>query len=121
MELQVLQGEFTVCQIADINQVDLSHENTFLSVTTDEISLVCESVHVPKNSTAVEPNWRALKVAGILDFGMVGVIAKISNILAEAKISLFVISTYNTDYILIKQDSFEAVIGELSNKGYVIK
>jgi len=121
MELQKLECDFTVCKMPDISHVDFSREIVFLSKTSDEISLVCETEHVPSNITESEPGWKALKVSGVLGFGMVGVIAKISNLLAEAGISIFVISTYNTDYILLKAANFDRGTRVLSLNGYIIK
>jgi len=114
----MLEHDFTVSKIESIAQVDFSQTNVFLSKTSDEISLVCESVHTPSETIASEPGWKALKVSGVLDFGMVGVIARISNVLAEAGISIFVVSTYNTDYILLKAKVLEKGIQVLSSNGY---
>ena len=121
MELLKLPYDFNVCKINSIKQLDLTQEFVFISKTDDEISLVCEASKTPSNITACEPGWKALKIAGILDFGMIGVIAKISKILAEAKIGIFVISTYNTDYILLKAKSFDRGIQELMRNGYIIE
>jgi len=121
MELQTIEHDFTVCKINDISQIDFSREFVFLSKTNDEISLVCESSHIPPNVTASEPGWKALKISGILDFGMIGVIAKISSILAKDNISVFVISTYNTDYILVKSQNFDKCIKALEHNSYIIK
>ncbi|MCL2362545.1 MAG: ACT domain-containing protein [Defluviitaleaceae bacterium] len=120
MELQRIGCNFSVCKIARIEDIDFSREYVFLSKTSDEISLVCETEHTPPDVLASEPNWRALKISGILDFGMIGVIAKISCILAEAKISVFVVSTYNTDYILMKSENFDSGVSALSSNGYAI-
>lgn len=121
MELQKIDGEFTVCKIASTQQIDLTQEYVFLSKTLDEISLVCKAEHAPSDAVAAEPGWKALKVSGVLDFGMIGVLAKISNILAEAEISIFVISTYNTDYILVKAEGLERATRVLTHKGYTIR
>jgi len=120
MELKQLPYVFSVCKITDISQVDFTKEFVFLSKTDDEISLVCESSYAPLNLTACEPGWRALKISGILDFGMIGVIAGISKIAEEVGISIFVISTYNTDYILIKAENFDECVHTLALNGYAI-
>ena len=86
--------EFSVCRIRDVKDIDFTKDFTFLFKTDDEISLVCESQYVPESAVAVEANWRALRIEGTLDFGMIGIIAKISNILTEAGISIFIVSTY---------------------------
>jgi len=121
MELQILPQDFTVCQIPTTKNIDFSHEFVFLFKTDDEISLVCETAHKPANATACEVGWRALKISGILDFGMVGVIAKIAGLLAEAGISIFVISTYNTDYVLVKAEKLADCVQVLEGAGYVLR
>lgn len=118
MELQKLAATFAVCKLPHPQSADITRPLTFLSVTEDEVSLVCESSRVPPDATHVEDGWRALKISGQLDFGMVGVIAGISAVLARSSISLFVVSTYNTDYILIKQDAFAKAEGLLVQAGY---
>ena len=121
MELCKIEYDFTVCKIDSIEQADFTREFVFLSKTDDEVSLVCETAYVPSNAVAVEPGWKALKISGILDFGLIGVIAKISNILAEAQIGIFVVSTYNTDYILIKDENFNKSVKILMQNDYVVK
>ena len=75
MELQKLNGEFTICKIDNIEHVDFSREFVFLSKTDDEISLVCESAYVPLHAKTSKIVWRGFKISDILDFGMIGVIA----------------------------------------------
>jgi len=120
MDLQKIECDFSVCKIRNVEQVDFTREFVFLQKTPDEISLVCESAYVPSNTTTVEAGWKALRISGLLDFRLVGVIAKIANILAEAEISIFVISTFNTDYILLKSENFAKGIQELMRQGYAI-
>ena len=120
MELQKIEYDFSVCKIDNITQVDFSREFVFLQKTPEEISLVCESACAPPDAIAIEAGWKALKVSGVLDFGMIGVLAKISNILAEVEISIFVVSTYNTDYILLKAENFDRGINALIRNGYVV-
>jgi len=120
MELQKIKGNFSICKLSAMEQLDFKGELFFIAKTHDEISLVCETDFVPPNSIAVEHGWRALKITGILDFNLVGIVAKISNILADANISIFVVSTYNTDYILLKDDSFDEGVRVLVGEGYFI-
>jgi len=116
-----LPQDFAVCKISTAENVDFSREFVFISKTDDEISLVCESAYTPVDATACETGWRGLKVSGILDFSMVGVIAKIAGLLADAGISIFVISTYNTDYVLIKSERLDDCVQVLERGGYVCK
>jgi len=121
MKLQKIEYDFSVCKIEQIEHVDFTREFVFLSKTSDEISLVCETDYVPPNAIASESGWKALRISGVLDFGMIGVISKISKILAEIEVAIFVVSTYNTDYILMKAESFDKGIKKLALNGYVIK
>ena len=121
MELQKIGCEFTICKLDSIGEVDFTREFVFLSKTDDEISLVCESAYVPPDVVASEPGWKGLKISGTLDFGMVGVIAKITTVLAEVGISVFVVSTYNTDYVFVKAENFEKTTQVLLSNGYLLK
>ena len=121
MELQQLKQNFTVCKVENTEQVDFSREFVFLSKTDDEISLVCESECVPHNVTASETGWMGLRIAGVLDFSLIGILAKIANILAKADISIFAVSTYNTDYIFIKSIHFDKATRTLTSNRYTLK
>jgi len=121
LELKKIDKDFSVSKIQNMNGVDFNKEFVFLSKTDEEISLVCESCFVPENPIAVETGWKALKITGILDFGMIGIIAKISDILSHASVSIFVVSTYNTDYIFLKSFNYEKSIALLEKSGYTIK
>jgi hypothetical protein len=120
MELQQLGRDFSVCKLDSAATVDVIKEFTFVSITDDEISLVCETSCIPSNATDVESGWKGLKISGIQDFGMIGVIAKISGLLAEQGISIFVISTFNTDYVLLKEATYDKALGTLRTHGYSI-
>jgi hypothetical protein len=120
MKLKKLDGDFTVCKVPDLTGVDLESEFVFLSKTDEEISLVCEAGLVPGNALEVEVGWRAMRIEGVLDFGLVGVIAKISAALAAEGISVFVVSTYNTDYLFLKTRDYERGACALREDGYTI-
>ncbi len=121
MTLQLLPERFSVCQLSDACEVNLKHPFTFLSITDDEISLVCPEQVVPASTPRSESGWRAFRIVGMLDFSLTGILAGISAVLSEAKLSLFAISTYNTDYILIKESALTKSISVLENAGYEIK
>lgn len=120
MQLKKLTQDFTICKIRYIAQIDFADEFVFVSKTDDEISLVCESSRAPKDAIACEPGWRALKISGVLDFSMVGVIARITDLIAQAQISVFVVSTFNTDYILLKANNFENGVKILTDNEYTV-
>lgn len=117
MDIKIIEGSFSVCKVKNIFDVNLS-EFSFAAVTDEEISLVCKTENVPENTTKREDNWRAFRIEGILDFYLLGIIADISKILAENKIGIFVVSTYNTDYILVKEENFKNAISCLKLNGY---
>ncbi|MBU3179919.1 ACT domain-containing protein [Clostridium psychrophilum] len=93
----------------------------FLSITKtlDELSIVCTQDSIP-NNIKCESNWRILKVEGPLNFSLIGIISSISNVLAQQKISMFAVSTYDTDYILVKDKDIDNAIVSLSVVGYEI-
>jgi hypothetical protein len=68
----------------------------------------------------LESDWRVLKVLGPLDFSLIGILSKISGILAQQAISIFAVSTYDTDYILIKNDKVECAVEALRGEGYEV-
>jgi hypothetical protein len=94
----------------------------FFSITRsdDELSVVCETALVPPGRAHHQPSWRALKINTMLDFSMVGVLAGISGILAKAGVSIFVVSTFNTDYILVKEDLLSTASAVLRKEAYDI-
>ena len=120
MNLKILPQAFTVCQLPDVSGVDFSKEFLFFSKTDEELSLVCETSAVPAITLVREDGWRGFRVGGVLDFSLVGILAEISGILAAQKISIFAVSTYNTDYIFTKTDVFDRAIHVLSAAGYAI-
>ena len=120
MTLELLPQKFTVCQIQCPEQADFSAPFTFLSKTDEEISLVCESEKAPHDTIHREDGWRAFRIAGTLDFSLIGILAKIAALLAAEKISIFALSTYNTDYVLVKEEKLEQALGALGKAGYII-
>jgi len=120
MNLQVLPQAFSVCQVFDLSKVDSTREFVFFAKTDEELSLVCETAFAPQNTLAREDGWRAFRVCGVLDFSLVGILAKLSGVLSEEGISIFAVSTYNTDYILVREVSFAPALAALVKAGYAI-
>lgn len=122
LKLKLLDGIYAVCRFEDSKKVpSWVNEKEFFSVTKteDEISVVMLQDKISSDVKA-EKDWRILKVEGTLDFSLIGILAKISGILAKNSISIFVISTFNTDYILVKEEKIEKTILVLSEEGYEI-
>lgn len=120
MELQIIDKPLTVCKIRDIDSADLSSDIYFIGKTDEEISLVCITDSVPSETLEREDGWRAFRIKGTLDFSLVGILSKISKILADNNIGIFAVSTYNTDYILVKEENFERALALLADAGYSI-
>lgn len=108
MNIKIIDGLFSICKIEDIN-IKIDNKYSFLSITDDEISLVCKNEFIPSNYTDIEKDYRCFKIEGNLDFSLVGIISRISKLLADSNIPIFVISTFNTDYFLVKDEYYERV------------
>ncbi len=120
MTIQALPDAFSVCKVADYTLVDREAMFCFTGRTDAERSLVCRTQDVPDNVTAQEDGWRAMRITGTLDFSLIGVLAGISAVLAENGIGIFVLSTYDTDYILTKQETYARALQLLAQAGYRI-
>ena len=120
MELKWLDDPLTVCKLDSTDKIDLSKDFYFIGRTDEELSLVCKTVDAPDNTLAREDGWRGFRVQGPLDFSLVGILSKLSGALAAAGIGLFAVSTYNTDYILVKAEDFDRAMGILARAGYDI-
>lgn len=120
MTLEVLPGDFSVCRLRDISQVDITHDFTFVGKTDEELSLVCPTGLVPAGALSSEHGWRAMRITGELDFSLVGILADITRALAEQGISVFAISTFQTDYILVKGETLQSAVEALRERKYQI-
>ena len=121
MVLKKLPYKLTVCKVADIKEIDLNTEFYFIGRTDEEISLVCKTEDTPAATTERDDGWRGFRIEGVLDFSLIGILSKLSGILAENKIGIFAVSTFNTDYILVKVENFERAITVLADAGYTVK
>ena len=120
MEIKKINQEFSVCQVEDYSFVNLDSEYSFIRKTDEEKSLVCITSEVPQNVIQRDDGWKAFRLQGVLNFSLIGILSKIAAILADHSISIFAVSTYNTDYILIKKENYEKAIRTLINAGYEI-
>ena len=118
MKLKTINKNFSVCKIKTAKNIDLKNEFTFLSVTDEEISLVCPTEDILCDTTDREDGWKCFRIEGILDFSLIGILSNISKILSENKIGIFVISTYNTDYIFVKEENYKNSLEHLEKNGY---
>ena len=118
MKLKKLEHKLTVCKVADINDVDTGKDFYFIGKTDEEISLVCKTDDTPQNTTERDDGWQGFRIQGVLDFSLIGILSKLSTILAENGIGIFAVSTFNTDYILVKAENFDKALKVLSDAGY---
>lgn len=123
LRLFVRKERLAVCRLSpDQKAPSWATEAEFFSLTRtpDELSIVCPGSSVPAG-TVCERGWRALGILGPLDFSLVGVLATITEPLAEADISVFIISTYDTDYVLVREDALESAISTLHRAGHEVR
>lgn len=122
LTMKLLKEKYGVCRL---NKTELIPEwalnSDFFSITKtlDELSIVCFEDNIP-NDIKCEKDWRALKIEGPLDFSLIGILASISTILAQKGISIFAISTYDTDYILVKNKDIDNAIDSLIKERYEV-
>ncbi len=122
LTMSVLAGNFGVCRLdsgSGIPEWALESDFYSISKTSDELSIVCPEADVPGN-VICERGWKGLKVEGPLDFGLTGILAGISAVLAGKEVSIFALSTYDTDYILVRKKNLETAVEALEEAGYVI-
>ena len=120
MELKKLNDPLTVCKVKSVSDIDLTKDFYFIGKTDEEISLVCPTVDTPAETTARDDGWKGFRIQGVLDFSLIGILSKLSAVLAENAIGIFAVSTYNTDYILVKAENFEKAEAVLSKAGYSV-
>ncbi len=116
-----LPGKFAICHLAPDAAIPDWAQGEFVSITRtqDELSMVCRQEEVPGDLLA-ERGWRCFRIAGKLDFSLVGVIAALTKLLADASISVFVMSTFATDYFLVRQLDMDRTVNALKEAGYSV-
>jgi uncharacterized protein len=119
LKLSLLPSPLVICRLeANAPIPDWALLGNFFSITrtSDELSVVCSETWLPSDIKA-EGGWRGLKVSGPLDFSLTGILAGLANTLARVGVSIFAISTYDTDYILVKEKDLEKAISALKEAG----
>lgn len=117
-----IPGEFAICQLTSDTPIPEWPSGPFVSITrtSDELSIVCLQESVPTGVKS-EGGWSCLRVAGTMDFSLVGVVASITRPIASANIGVFVVSTYDTDYVLIKTQELPFAIDALVKAGHTVE
>ena len=123
LTLRITSESLAVCRLpAEAEVPGWASRGPFVSVTRtpDELSIVCPETSVPEE-IEMEAGWRALQVEGPLDFSLTGVVASLAVPLAEAKIPIFVVSTFETDWLLAKAERLEAAVAVLRGAGHGVR
>ncbi|MCX7027883.1 MAG: ACT domain-containing protein [Spirochaetes bacterium] len=123
MTFTLLPGSYSVYRLSadKVPEADFAREDFFsFARTTEEVSVVCRSGLV-EGAMKEDGGWRVLKIAGPIDFGVVGVLAGASGLLAAVGVSIFVVSTFDTDYILVKEACLDGAIGALEGGGHSVE
>jgi len=118
--LTIVDGTFVIHRFSpdhDIPKSVLQADFCSISRTNEELSIVC-SAGLSLNSSAVETDWSCVKVVGPLDFSLTGILADISAVLAKAKVSIFAVSTFDTDYVLVKSENLPLAKASMLQSGY---
>ena len=122
LALSLLAGHLSVCRLDPTTKVpDWAISGDFFSVTRtdDELSVVCPEEVVPEDVRS-EGGWRALKLEGPFEFSEVGVLASVAAPLAEAGVGIFAVSTFDTDYVLVKKEHLQAAVVALRGRGHEV-
>ena len=123
LDLVILKKKLAICQLSPNDHIpDPSTLGDFWSITKtdEEISIIIPENLIPHDNCKSEKGWRAIKIIGPLYFSLVGIIASLSTVLAKVGISIFAFSTYNTDYILVKEKNLEQAKKVLEESGHNI-
>lgn len=121
LTLKVGEEILGICRLAKSAEVPGWAKGNFISITRtpDELSIVCCQECIPEQ-VECERGWRYLKVEGTLEFSLVGILSSLSGALARRGISIFAISTYDTDYILVKENELKRAVAALKSDGYYV-
>ena len=120
MELKKIEHNLTVCKVRNVSDIDMTSEFYFIGRTDEEISLVCKTEDTPIETVERDDGWKGFRIQGTLNFSLIGILSKLSGILADHKIGIFAVSTYNTDYIFVKEENFDRALNVLASEGYSI-
>ena len=123
LTFQLQSGQYSICRLAPEQIIPgWVYSSAFFNIskTYDELSIICESQLVP---VVVKQNghWRLLKILAVLDLSLTGITAQFSKALADAAVNICVIATFNTDYVLVKEEKLSAAIKALENAGFSVQ
>jgi hypothetical protein len=120
LNLHLLDHRLAICRLAPAGEFPAwatAGPLTSITRTATELSVVCPESAVPEGTKSVT-GWRVFQVEGVLDFALTGILASLAHPLAEAGVSLFALSTYDTDYVLVQEKDLERTIEALAAAGH---
>ena len=117
-KIRTLEKPFAICKVSELTAEIFRGNNVFVAKTPKEISIVSEEDNVPQNATETSLGWRGFAIVGQLDFSLVGILCGITSVLAENRIPVFAVSTFDTDYFFVKSENFNKTVTALKNVGY---
>lgn len=120
MKIKVIKREFSICKVDGLDKIDFSDKYCFVGKTDEEISVICSTRHAPQETISRSDGWRAFRIQGQLDLTLIGVLSELTDVLARNKIGLMAVSTYNTDYVLVKAADLEKALVLLEDQDYKI-
>lgn len=122
MNLRKLSGDFSIARYAPDTPLPplLARDFCSISRTRNEVTIVCETEFLPAGMQKKEDGWVCLEVDGVLDFNMTGILNAITGPLAGAEISIFAVSTFDTDYILLKKTFLKAALQVLAKNNITV-
>ena len=120
MQITAFDQSFSICKMRSLPTEAPKGAFWFAAQTDEEFSFVCQSEFVPQDVMERSDHWRAMRIEGVLDFSLVGILAGITDVLSRSSIPVFAVSTYNTDYIFVQSESFERALEALCTAGYSI-
>lgn len=120
-DLELLPERLAICKLCDLADYTSVTGLRFLACSDEEISLVCEEERTPAACMEKSTGWRAVRFAGQMDFSLTGVLSHIAAVLAAERISIFAVSTYDTDYVLLRREQLKEALQALEQNGYRIR
>ena len=120
LKIETLDTAFSICKVENYSEVNIEEPFCFIGSTDEEKSLVCPTQQVPVHYLKREDGWRGFRIAGVLDFSLIGIMARITKVLANNEIGVFVVSTFNTDYVFVKDHHYQDAANVLKSAGYQV-
>jgi len=123
MVLKQIAGNYSIARYAPDAAMGPLFTREFCSITRtkSEVTVVCETEYLPAGMQKKEDGWVCLQIEGLLDFNLTGILNQITGPLAAAEVSLFAVSTFDTDYVLVKKSFLKAAVKAMEQNGITVE